>query len=51
VHSDVTQSYVSVQSARADYGVVIAPESLELDLQATENLRAEMAAEQKGGPS
>ncbi len=49
VQSDVAQSYVSQKSARDDYGVAIKPESLELDLQATENLRAEMAAEQKGG--
>ena len=33
---------VSVEKARSDYGVVLAPESLELDVAASEKLRAQL---------
>jgi N-methylhydantoinase B len=41
VESDVANGYVSVESARADYGVVIDPGALKVDLEATMWLRAE----------
>ena len=41
---DVRDEKVTVESARADYGVVIDPRTLEVDPAATERLRAEMRA-------
>ena len=40
VEQDVVNGYVSIEKARDEYGVVIDPESLKVDLVATENLRA-----------
>lgn len=39
VESDVINGYVSVEKARADYGVVINPETLKADPDATQRLR------------
>jgi N-methylhydantoinase B len=39
VLKDVQFGYVSVEQAKADYQVVIDPETLTLDLDATRNLR------------
>ncbi len=50
VRSDVEQSYVSVHSARKHYGVVIDGESLQMDLEATRALRAEMTAAERAEP-
>jgi N-methylhydantoinase B len=44
VREDVRQGYVSLESARLDYGVVLDPETLEADKDATAKLRAEMEA-------
>lgn len=44
VLEDVLDEYVSIESARRDYGVVINPASMELDLGATESLRKAMKA-------
>jgi len=44
VREDVRQGYVSLESARADYGVVLDPDTLEIDRDATELVRAQMAA-------
>jgi N-methylhydantoinase B len=41
VADDVLNEKVSVEGARAEYGVVIDPETLEVDQQATANLRAQ----------
>lgn len=49
VRHDVEQGYVSVESARENYGVVVDPETFELDLPATEKRRAEMANGGEGG--
>jgi N-methylhydantoinase B len=40
VHDDVRQGYVTVEAARDLYGVVIDPDTLELDQAATDQLRA-----------
>jgi len=40
VLDDVMNGYVSLEAAREAYGVVMAPETAELDVQATERLRA-----------
>lgn len=45
VLEDVLDGYVSVASAQRDYGVVIAPETVELDLAATAALRSQMACD------
>jgi len=42
VLGDVLDGYVSIQGARDDYGVVIIPEILAVDDQATEELRRSM---------
>ena len=42
VEDDVLNGYVSVESARKDYGVVIDPETLKVDKDETENLRESM---------
>ena len=52
VRDDVRQGYVSPQAARALYGVAIDPETLELDAEATERIRAAMATlESAGAPA
>ncbi|MBW2584280.1 MAG: hydantoinase B/oxoprolinase family protein, partial [Deltaproteobacteria bacterium] len=40
VRQDVTNGYVSIEKAREDYGVVVDPGTLEVDLEETQNLRA-----------
>jgi N-methylhydantoinase B len=40
VEQDVINGYVSIEKARDDYGVVIDPDTLKVDLVATENIRA-----------
>ncbi len=40
VRRDVIYGYVSVERAREDYGVVIDPETFEIDYQATERIRS-----------
>jgi N-methylhydantoinase B len=44
VLEDVLDEYVSIDKARTDYGVVVQPQIMKLDLEATERLRAEMRA-------
>ncbi len=39
VRRDVIQGYVSIEHARLDYGVVLAPHTLEIDARATEEAR------------
>lgn len=39
VHSDVMNEYVSIESAREDYGVVIDLKTLQIDMKATNELR------------
>jgi N-methylhydantoinase B len=41
VETDVICGYVSIERAREDYGVIIEPETLKVDLAATIRLRAE----------
>ncbi|MDX2500065.1 MAG: hydantoinase B/oxoprolinase family protein, partial [Deltaproteobacteria bacterium] len=43
VRQDVTNGYVSVEKAREDYGVVIEPDSLKVNLAETEKVRAAKA--------
>ncbi|PKB72948.1 MAG: hypothetical protein BZY75_04580 [SAR202 cluster bacterium Io17-Chloro-G7] len=50
VHDDVQQEKLSVDHARHEYGVVVDPESLELDAAATEVLREEMKNESASQP-
>jgi hypothetical protein len=40
VRQDVIDDLVSLESARRDYGVVILPDTLEVDLLATARLRS-----------
>lgn len=42
VRLDVRRGYVSLETARADYGVVLDPDTLAVDVEATERLRARM---------
>jgi N-methylhydantoinase B len=44
VHDDVVKGYVSVEKAREDYGVVIDPESLQLDNHLTSALRKKLSS-------
>lgn len=44
VRWDVLNEYISADRARTVYGVVLAPETLEIDLEATAKLRQEMKA-------
>jgi len=44
VREDVRQGYVSLDSARSDYGVVLDPETLEIDPDESAKLRDQMAA-------
>jgi N-methylhydantoinase B len=46
VANDVRNGIVSIEAARAEYGVVIDPESLAIDFAATEALRAERQSSQ-----
>ena len=46
VQADVFNGYVSVERARADYGVVIDPVSLAVDLEETDKVRASRNKEQ-----
>ncbi len=39
VQRDVIEGYVSMERAKADYGVVIKPETYEIDWDATNKLR------------
>jgi len=39
VESDVSDGYVSIESARKEYGVLINPETMKVDRDATEKLR------------
>ncbi len=48
VRWDVLEGYVSIESARHDYGVVLQSGTLEVDQAATDRLRAEMAADAPG---
>jgi N-methylhydantoinase B len=47
VRVDVRDGFVSNQLAREVYGVVLGPDSLEIDIAATESLRAELAKTQR----
>jgi N-methylhydantoinase B/oxoprolinase/acetone carboxylase alpha subunit len=47
VLEDVLDEYVSVARARDDYGVVVNPDTMELDQESTERLRAEMRVARK----
>ncbi len=51
VHDDVQQEKLSVDHARREYGVVVDPETLELDAAATEILREEMRKESASQPN
>jgi len=42
VLEDVVQGYISIEKAKTDYGVVINPDVLEIDVKATELLRKNM---------
>jgi len=42
IHRDVINGYVSVEHARQDYGVVIDPQSFEVNDEATQNLRSNL---------
>ena len=44
---DVLDGLVSLDSARRDYGVVINPETMELDLEATRKLREKLSASER----
>jgi len=39
VQWDVLEGYISLDSAREDYGVVLDPVTLDIDIEATEHLR------------
>jgi N-methylhydantoinase B len=47
MQEDVLEGLISLQRAREVYGVVLDPETLEVDAQATEKLRKEMKARTK----
>ena len=47
VRDDVRDELVSVESAKNDYGVIIDPETLNVNLEATKKLRNQMLADQK----
>jgi N-methylhydantoinase B/oxoprolinase/acetone carboxylase alpha subunit len=50
VREDVFDDFTSLELARAAYGVVIDPQTFEVDVKATDDLRASMRAGQDGGP-
>ena len=43
VHQDVLNEYVSIEGAKRDYGVIINPETLEVDHEATVKLREKLS--------
>lgn len=47
VRMDVLNEYISLKSAKEDYGVVLLPDTLEIDEKETENLRKKIAKEMK----
>jgi hypothetical protein len=49
VREDVRQGYVTVKSAAELYGVVLDPETFEVDVAATETLRAARLASPDAG--
>ena len=49
VRWDVLEEYISLDAARERYGVVILPETLNVDLAATDQLRAQMAKARADG--
>jgi N-methylhydantoinase B len=42
VENDVADGYVSLERAKADYGVVINPDTMKVDVEATRTLRASL---------
>jgi N-methylhydantoinase B len=42
IENDVVDGYISLESARNDYGVVINPDTMNIDVDATEKLRASL---------
>jgi len=50
VESDVINGYVSLEKAREDYGVVIDPQTLKVDIKATQKLRESLALRTKTPP-
>jgi N-methylhydantoinase B len=40
VRLDVVRGYVSLEAAQRDYGVVLSPDALEIDVAATQRLRS-----------
>jgi N-methylhydantoinase B len=42
VERDVIEGYVSIENARGDYGVVVRPETMKIDGEATRKLRDEL---------
>ncbi len=49
VRWDALNEYISIQTAKDIYGVVIDPKSFEVDYKATEELRKDLKAKKKGG--
>ena len=47
VESDVVEEYVSLRSAKEDYGVVINPDTMKVEVDATERLRASLKKAEK----
>ena len=47
VLEDVLDDYVSIKGAREDYGVVINPETLEIDHEATKKLKGNIRNERR----
>jgi N-methylhydantoinase B len=43
VRDDVKDELVSIDRAKSDYGVIIDPQTFEVDLKATEKLRKQMS--------
>jgi hypothetical protein len=46
VQADVLYGYVSIERARADYGVVVDPTTLKLNLEETDKVRASRSKKQ-----
>ena len=49
VRSDVVLGYISVEFARREFGVVIDPQSFEVDSKASEKIRGEMSKQKRDG--
>ena len=49
VRFDVVEEFITLQAARADYGVVIDPTAMTVDVAATAALRAQMHAKRGTG--